>query len=181
VTERERPTPGYAIVGRVRKAHGVRGELVVEPYTSAPEVMFASGARVVAGTVDGEVADGAPTLTVRKSSPFKGGLIVAFAEIADRNAAELWRERYVLVPTDELTPPGDDEVFQHELIGMRVERLGGEAVGTVAALYELPQGVMLEVGEGRGSVLVPYRAEVVRRVDVEARVIVIEPPDGLLE
>ena len=181
MTERERHTPGYAIVGRVRKAHGVRGELVVEPYTSAPEVMFASGALVVAGTVDGEVADGAPTLTVRRSSPFKGGLIVAFAEITDRNAAELWRERYVLVPADRLTPPADDEVFQHELIGMRVERTDGGEVGTVAALYELPQGVMLEVGEGRASVLVPYRAEVVRRVDVEARVIVIEPPDGLLE
>src|SRR5215208_722879 len=127
--------PEYAIVGRVRKAHGVRGELVVEPYTSAPEVLFASGARVVAGTVDGDVARGAPELSVRKASPFKGGLIVAFAEISDRNA-------------DELSPPADDEVFQHQLIGMRVERVDGAVLGTVSALYELPQGLMLEVGEG---------------------------------
>ena len=181
MTEREQQTPGYAIVGRVRKAHGVRGELVVESYTSAPEVMFASGALIVPGTVDGDVAEGAPLLTVRRSSPFKGGLIVAFDEITERNAADLWRERYLLVPADRLTPPADDEVFQHELIGMRVEREGGGEVGTVAALYELPQGVMLEVGEGRGAVLVPYRAEVVKRVDVDARLILIEPPDGLLE
>jgi len=181
VTGRDERDVEYAIVGRVRKAHGVRGELVVEPYTSAPEVLFASGARVVAGTVDGDVARGAPELSVRKASPFKGGLIVAFAEIADRNAAELWRDRYLLVPADELTPPADDEVFQHQLIGMRVERVDGAVLGTVSALYELPQGLMLEVGEGRGSVLVPYRAEVVGRVDVDAGVIVVEPPDGLLE
>jgi 16S rRNA processing protein RimM len=64
---------------------------------------------------------------------------------------------------------------------MRVERVDGAVLGTVSALYELPQGLMLEVGEGRGSVLVPYRVEVVRRVDVDAGVIVVEPPDGLLE
>ena len=181
MTERGGQASEYAIVGRVRKAHGVRGELVVEPYTSAPEVMFASGALVVAGTVDGDVASGAPRLSVRRSSPFKGGLIVAFAEITDRNAAELWRDRYLLVPADQLTPPADDEVYQHQLIGMRVERVDGRVLGTVAALYELPQGLMLEVGEGRESVLVPYRTEVVRRVDTDERVIVIDPPDGLLE
>jgi len=173
--------PEYAIVGRVRKAHGIRGELVVEPITSAPGAIFASGRRLFAGTTDGDVAAGAPELTVRGAKPFKGGWIVAFAEITDRNAAELWRERYLLLPLGELTPPGEDEVFQHELIGMRVQRASGEAVGTVSALYELPQGLVLEIGEGPAAVLVPYRREIVQRVDVQDRVIVVDPPEGLLE
>jgi 16S rRNA processing protein RimM len=173
--------PEYAIVGRVRKAHGVRGELVVEPFTDAPGAMFAPGRRLFAGTTDGEIAAGAPTLTVRSSKPFKGGWIVAVAEISDRNAADLWRERYLLVPFAELTPPGDDEVFRHDLIGMRVERVTGEEIGKVTALYELPQGLVLEVGEGRDALLVPYRAEMVARVDVDERVIVVTPPEGLLE
>jgi 16S rRNA processing protein RimM len=173
--------PEYAIVGRVRKAHGVRGELVVEPITDAPDAIFAPGRRLFAGTTDGEVAPGAPALTVRGSKPFKGGRIVAFAEIADRNAAEVWRDRYLLVPFAELTPPGENEVFRHDLIGMRMERVTGEPVGTVTALYDLPQGLVLEVGEGPGAVLVPYRPEVVVRVDVDARVVLVDPPEGLLE
>jgi 16S rRNA processing protein RimM len=54
-------------------------------------------------------------------------------------------------------------------------------VGTVTALYDLPQGLVLEVGEGPGAVLVPYRPEVVVRVDVDARVVLVDPPEGLLE
>ena len=62
--------PEYAIVGRVRNAHGIRGELVVEPITDAPDAVFASGRRVFAGTVAGDLARGAPTLTVGRALPF---------------------------------------------------------------------------------------------------------------
>jgi 16S rRNA processing protein RimM len=174
-------SPDHGIVGRVRNAHGIRGELVVEALTNAPDAVFASGRRLLAGTVGGGLAAGAPELFVQRSRPFKGGWIVAFDKITDRNQAELWRDRYLLLPADELTPPAEDEVFQHDLLGMRVERVTGEVVGAVSALYELPQGLMLEVGEGRGAVLLPYRPEVILRVDVDARTIVVDPPVGLLD
>lgn len=175
-------SPEYAIVGRVRNAHGIRGELVVEAITDAPDAVFASGRRVFAGTVDGDLARGAPTLTVTGARPFKEGLIVAFAEIRDRTAAELWRERYLLVPITELAPPAEDEVYHHELIGMRVERVGGDLVGEVAGLYELPQGLMLEVRPpGRPTVILPYRPEVVTGVDVGRRVVTVDPPPGMLD
>jgi 16S rRNA processing protein RimM len=174
--------PEYAIIGRVRNAHGIRGELVVEPITDAPAAVFAAGRRVFAGTVAGDLARGAPTLTVRRARPFKGGWIVGFEEIADRTAAELWRERYILARIEELPPPAEDEVYYHELIGMRVERPGGEAIGDVEALYELPQGLMLEVRPaGKATVILPYRPEVVLAVDLARRVITAEPPEGLLD
>ena len=174
--------PEYAIIGRVRNAHGIRGELVVEPITDAPAAVFAAGRRVFAGTVAGDLARGAPTLTVRQARPFKGGWIVAFEEIADRTAAELWRERYILARIEELPPPAEDEVYYHELIGMRVERPGGDAIGDVEGLYELPQGLMLEVRPaGRPTVILPYRPEVVLAVDLARRVITAEPPEGLLD
>jgi 16S rRNA processing protein RimM len=172
----------FAIVGRVRKAHGVRGELVVELLTDAPDAIFASGRRLFAGTVDGDLARGAPQLTVASSRPFKGGLIVALEQVRDRNEADLWRDRYLLVPTGELPPPADDEVYYHELVGMRVERAGGEVVGEVAGLFELPLGLTLEVRPpGRPTILIPYRPEIVTSVDVKGRVLTIEPPEGLLE
>jgi len=172
----------FAIVGRVRNAHGVRGELVVELLTDAPDAIFASGRRLFAGTVDGDLARGAPELTVVSSRPFKGGRIVALREITDRNVADLWRDRYLLVPTSELPPPAEDEVYYHELVGMRVERVGGGLVGEVEGLYELPLGLTLEVKPpGRPTILIPYRPEIVTGVDVKARVLTVDPPEGLLD
>ena len=183
--------PEYAIVGRVRKAHGIRGELVVEIITDAPEAIFASGRRVLVGTVTGDPPREARTpreaalpreLTVKGSTPFKGGLILAFEELADRTVAELYLKRYLLVPVADLAPAKDDEVYFHELLGMSVVLASNEPLGVVDALYELPQGLMIDVKRDvGGTVMLPYRPEVVTEVRIGERVIVVDPPEGLLE
>ena len=173
--------PEFAIVGRVRKAHGIRGELVVESLTDTPDATFASGRRVFAGTVTGELSPDRRELTVGSSRPFKGGWIVAFESIQDRNDAECWRERYLLVPSSELAPPREGEVFLHELLGLRVELPSGERLGDVVSTYELPQGLVLDVALPSGSVLLPYRSDVILRVDLENGVLVAEPPPGLMD
>ena len=101
-------TPAYIIVGRIRKAHGIRGEVGVEPITDAPDAIFASGHRVFAGTATGDLAPGRVELHVANSRPFNDGFLVAFTEIPDRTVAETWRGRYLLVPADEV-PALDDE------------------------------------------------------------------------
>ena len=174
-------SPEYAIVGRLRKAHGVRGEVVVEVITDTPGEIFAPGGRVFAGT-----ADGAPTrdpieLHIDSARPFKGGLLVHFQEITDRDTADSWRERYLLVPVEELAPPGEGQVFYHELLGMRVRHADGGDVGVVTELYELPQGLTLEVRRSNGTALIPYREGMIVRTDRANREIVIDPPEGLLE
>lgn len=174
--------PELVIVGRVRKAHGIRGDLVVEPITDAPDAIFASGRRVLAGTVSGDPARDGRALHVVTASPFKGGFIVHFAEIDDRTVAETWRDRFLLVPANELEPLGEDEVYIHELVGMSVRLESGGAVGDVIATYELPQGLMLDVERvpGQGTVMIPYD-RVVTGVDRALRRITIDPPDGLLD
>jgi len=172
----------YYLVGRVRRAHGIRGELVVEALTDAPDAIFAAGRRVLAGTRDGEVAPGAPELRILRSSPFKGGLIVAFEGIDSRTDADGWRDRYLLVPEDEVEPPSDDELFIHDLVGMRVMRVGGEEVGQVSQVFEFPQGLVMEVHrEGAKSVLLPFDDQTVTEVDSEQRVIRVDPVEGLIE
>jgi 16S rRNA processing protein RimM len=181
--------PEYAIVGLIRKAQGIRGEVVVEPLTDKPDVVFASGSRVFAGNAKGELAAGRggraeespPMLTIEGSKPFKKGLIVQFEELRDRDSAELWRGRYLLAPFAELPPPAEDEVYLHDLIGMKVEGRSGEPIGEVTTLYELPQGVMLDVRTERGSALIPYRPEIVVRTDLTARTVVIDESLGLTE
>jgi 16S rRNA processing protein RimM len=183
------PEPEYAIVGLIRKAQGIRGEVVVEPLTNKPDVVFASGSRVFAGTSDGDLAvahdvkgeDEIPTLTVAGSKPFKKGLIVQFEELRDRDSAELWRGRYLLAPFSELPPLQDDEVYLHDLIGMKAVTQDGEEVGTVTTFYELPQGLMLDVKTGTGSVVVPYRPEFVLSTDPTNRTLVVDDSSGLFD
>jgi 16S rRNA processing protein RimM len=93
----------------------------------------------------------------------------------------MWRQRYLLVPTDEITPPAEDEVFMHDLIGMRVLGDDGTEFGDVTGLYELPQGLTLEVKRAGGDVLVPYRPSVVREVNLDERVILVDTSSGLFE
>jgi 16S rRNA processing protein RimM len=178
--------PEYAIVGLIRKAQGIRGEVVVELLTDKPDVVFASGSRVFAGDSEGNLAvprdvraqETPTTLTIERARPFKQGLIVQFQELADRDSAELWRGRYLLAPFSELPPPAEDEVYLHDLVGMKVESRSGDPLGTVSTLYELPQGVMLDVTTGKGSVLIPYRPEIIVRTDVDARVLVLDESLG---
>jgi 16S rRNA processing protein RimM len=175
--------PAFAVVGMIRNAQGIRGEVVVEPITDAPDAVFASGRRVFVGDHSGNVpvSEPASSLVVESARPFKGGLIVKFEDVADRNAAELLRGRYLILPFDELEPLADDEVYLHDLIGMKVELDSGDRVGEVTSYYELPQGLTLDVATSRGSVLVPYRPEVVERTDGSARVIVVKADVGLFE
>ena len=183
------PEPEYAIVGLIRKAQGIRGEVVIEPLTDKPDVVFASGSRVFAGTPNGDLAvatdpGGAaetPTLTVSQSKPFKKGLIVQFEELRDRDSAELWRGRYLLAPFSELPPLREDEVYLHDLIGMAVVSATGDQIGSVTTFYELPQGIMLDVKTPRESVLIPYRPEIVVQTDIGARTIVINDTLGFLD
>ena len=177
--------PAFIIVGRVRKAHGIRGEVVVETITDEPDAIFASGRRVYAGTADGDLAPHRPELHIASSRPLNEGLLVTFTELPDRTAAELWRGRYLLLPADELPAPDDEEIYVHDLVGMQVALGDGQPVGTVVEIYELPQGLVMDVRRPephhRETVLLPYDDQTVASVDQAARVIVVTPADGLLE
>ena len=171
----------FVIVGRVRKAHGIRGELVVEPITDAPERIFAPGQRVFAGTVRGELAPDRRELHIDRATPFKEGLIVAFREIADRTAAEQWRNRFFLVPGGEVPPLDEGEVYVHELVGMRVLLESGAPLGEVVEVYELPQGLAIDVRRSVGGTVLLLYEQSVLSVDRDARMLTVTVPDGLLD
>lgn len=169
------------IVGKVRKAQGIKGELLVESLSDSGEKTFSAGRRLIAGNANGDVlprpkgmqGEGAIELAITRSRPFKGGWLVIVEGISDRTDAEKWRGRYLLAPRSELDPPGENEVYLHDLIGVAVENPAGEEVGKVTGYYELPQGVMLEVRTANGDTLVPYRAEVIAHADMERRVLTL--------
>ncbi len=176
-------TPGYAIVGRIRRAHGIRGEVLVEPITDTPGAVFAPGRRLLAGTVGGDRARDGAELSIDEVRPFKDGLLIRFDVIADRTVAEQWRDRYLLAPLHELDPPASGQVYLHDLPGMRVVDREGRQIGDVVEVYELPQGLVLDVrrGEGKEDVMIPYREGVIVRVDAAGRTLEVDPPAGLLD
>jgi 16S rRNA processing protein RimM len=175
-----------AVVGRVRRAHGLKGELVVLPMTDAPDAIFALGARVFVGTPNGDLALDPRTgqsraLVVQAVRPFKDGLLVFFEGIADRTEAERWNGRTFLVPSDELTPPAEGELWLHELAGMRTFDAAGAEIGEITGWYELPQGVVLEIRTVRGVRDVPFNDAFVQHFDRVARTMTLDVPAGLLE
>jgi 16S rRNA processing protein RimM len=141
--------------------------------------VFARGRRLFAGTVRGVLQPN--PLEIQSVRPFKAGRIVKFSGIDDRNEAELWRDRYLFLEASEVTPLAEGEIYLHELDGMRVELESGELIGKVIAVYELPQGLGLDVARPAGkSIIIPYE-RVVTSVDRDARLIRIDPPEGLID
>ncbi len=133
------------------------------------------------GDSNGNVKDRAETLTIDTVRPFKGGFMVKFDTVADRNEAELLRGRYLLLPFEELDPLEEDEVYLHDLVGMKVVLDSGQVIGDVTAYYELPQGLTLDVRTATGSVLVPYRPEVIERTDTDARTVIVKAEVGMFD
>lgn len=178
--------PDCACVGRVRRPHGVRGELVVEALTDEPDAILAPGRRVFQGTHEGTLwldprTQAPRELHVTGLRPFKEGWLVTFAEITDRTEAERWNGRHLLVPVQELSEPAEGEVFAHELVGMQlVDAAGGAEIGEVVEFYELPQGLLLEFRTATGLASVPFVEEFIETVDREKRRITVRLPEGLL-
>jgi 16S rRNA processing protein RimM len=172
--------PERLVVGYMGRAHGTRGEIAVSPLTDRPDEVFAPGRRVLVGQADDDPA-GAAELLVESVRPHKGALLTKFEGVQDRNAAETLLGRYQSIPMSEAPEPAENEVFYHQLLGLEVETVTGEAVGRVREVFETEPEHMLEV-KGEGKVhLVPFTSRIVKTVDLDGGRLVIDPPEGLLE
>jgi 16S rRNA processing protein RimM len=152
--------------------------------TDAPDVIFASGARVFLGTAAGDIWRDPKTgatreLKVLASRPFKGGLLVTLVAVGDRTEAERWNDRHLMVPLEELEQPEDGEVFLHEFSGMRVLDENGAELGDVRGYFQVPHGVLLDVRTARGDVALPFNEMFVRNVNRADRTMTVAIPDEL--
>ena len=169
----------YLAVARVRKPHGLKGEVVAWVLTDEPERVFAAGQQLVPVDESG-AAIGAP-LTIERSRPYHRQWLLKCEAVEDRTTLEGWRQRLLGMPQEQLEPPGEGELYLHEVPGTSV-LVGGREVGKATSLVEMPGGGML-LGvdiEGR-EVFIPFRRPIVKRVDRAERVIELDPPEGLLE
>jgi 16S rRNA processing protein RimM len=165
------------VVGRIAKAHGIRGEVAVDVRTDDPEHRYAIGASLAT-----DPADRGP-LTVTAARWHSGRLLVCFDGVLDRNAAEsLHGTLLVADSATSIAPDDDDEFWDHDLIGLAAVVPDGTVVGTVSDVLHPPGPAVLVVERPDGEdALVPFVTEIVPSVDVANGRVVIDPPEGLLD
>lgn len=167
------------VIGRIAKAHGVTGEIVVDVRTDDPEARFAPGS-----VLRGRKPRGGPERsyvidTVREHA---GRLLVRLNGIGDRNAADELRGTLFLVESGDLPPIEDpDEFYDHQLEGLAVRTVAGEAVGTVTEVLHTAAGELLSIKTPEGTeLLVPFVSAIVTAVSLAEGTVDIDPPEGLL-
>ena len=167
------------LVGRVVKAHGITGEVVVEVRTDDPETRFAPGTRLRAKRSRGGDERSVVIEGVREHG---ARLLVRLAGVADRDAADALRGSLFVVDSDELPPIDEpDTYYDHQLEGLRVRTAAGQEVGVVAEVLHTPAGELLAVKRETGEVLVPFVSAIVTSVSLNDGTVEIDPPDGLLD
>ncbi len=169
---------GYLAVARLKKPHGLKGEVVVWTLTDDPEHVLATGKELVPVNEQGEPIG--PPVVIERSRPYQRQWLLKFRGLADRTALEQWGQRLFGAARSTLAPPASDELYAHEVPGTTVIA-AGEVVGQATDLLDIPAGRLLVVDVDGREVLVPFRKPIVRRIDREARTIEIDPPPGLLE
>lgn len=168
------------VVGRVVKAHGVTGEVVVEIRTDDPQSRFEPGSALRARPSRGGAEREYVIDTVREHS---GRLLLRLAGVEDRDAADALRGTVFVVDSANLPPIDDpDEFYDHQLEGLRVVTTEGRLVGNVAEVLHTAAGELLSVTSETGAeVLVPFVSAIVTSVSLADQTVEIDPPEGLLE
>jgi 16S rRNA processing protein RimM len=165
-----------AAVGRIARAHGIRGQVIVNPETDFPEQRFRPGAKVFINR--GPSVDALVVSTVRFQN---GRPVIGFEGVETMNDAETLAGLEMRVPVEELAKLPAGTFYHHDLVGCHVVTGRGEEVGTVEGVEGTVGGSRLVVAGAKGEILIPLASEICRTIDVAARRIVIEPPEGLLD
>jgi 16S rRNA processing protein RimM len=158
------------LLGRIAAAHGIRGDLLIETYTGAPQDIASYGPL--------QSEDGGRSFKVKVIRTTPKGVIAHVTGIDDRNAAETLKGISLYVDRGRLPAPGDGEYYHADLVGLRAEDGQGRAIGTVVAVQNYGAGDLLELRkEGkRATELIPFTQACVPTVDISGgRVVIVAP------
>jgi 16S rRNA processing protein RimM len=176
------PVPGRTQlrVGRLTKAHGLKGAIKIELYTDDPGRRFIPGAVFSLQVPTGHAWHG-KTLELVELRWYNSHAVGFFKDVPDRSAAEALVKAILWVEQDASELPEEEDAwYDHQLVGLVVLR-DGVKVGTVSQIDHFPAQDLLTVKTEDGDVLVPFVKAIVPAVDVKAGTLTVTPPEGLFE
>ncbi|MCU1348418.1 MAG: ribosome maturation factor RimM [Acidobacteria bacterium] len=165
-------------VGVIRKAHGVRGEASVEPWTGSVE-RFLELKSVTLVSPDERSTRPATIEAVRFHA---GRALIQFAEIGSPEDVQMLRGWTVEIPESDARALEEDEYFLHDLAGLTLIDGEGRSRGVVEEAYEGGGGILLTVRrEDETTYEVPFAADICTTIDLQAKRILVALPDGIDE
>lgn len=164
------------VVGRIARAHGNRGQVIVDAQTDFPDERFKPGSVLLI-----RKGDTTGSLTVENVRFHRGRPILGLVGVGTMDAAEALAGTELRVRPDALHPLPPGSFYHHDLIGCAVETPQGERIGEVASVEGDAAGSRLVVRGRIGEVLIPLVEGICVGVDTAARKVVVEPPEGLLD
>lgn len=167
-------------VGRLVKAHGLKGALKLELYTDDPAGRFVPGAEFTLQVPEASPWHG-KTITVREYRLMNGNPVVFLEGIDDRTAAEELVKAILWIDQDDATEQAEDDAwYDHQLVGLDVVR-DDVVIGRVARVDHFPAQDLLIVRVGENEIMVPFVTAIVPIVDLAAGRVIVTPPPGLFE
>lgn len=176
----KRLQPHYLILGEILRPHGIRGELRIKVQTDYPERMMNELETVYIGA-DPKESD-AEVYTIQSARFHQDYILLQLEEVQDRNTAELLRGQFVMIDLENAVPLEDDEFYLFELIGLIVKNSNtGEELGTIQDIMETgANDVYVVKGRKYGELLIPAHDETLVDIDVDAGVVTMNVPFGIL-
>ncbi len=170
------PAPDRIVVGRIVKAHGTAGEVLVEVLSDAPD-RFAPGARLEAGDLDGKRR----LLRVHKSRVDRGKLLVWFQGLKSRDDAASVRGSLLSISSADVAPPPEGTYYEWQIVGLDVVDENDERLGELVRVDERAGNDLWVVDTGHGETQVPAVEEFIVSVDLDEKRIVVRVIPGLFE
>ena len=169
-------TDDLLLVGRVARAHGNRGQVIVNPDTDFAEERFKVGIVLLVGP-----SGRAEPREIREVRFHQGRPVIGFDRVGTMNDAEALAGAELWLPADALPPLPEGTYYRHDLAGCEVIDTGGAPIGAVSRIEGTLERSYLVVDREGGEVMIPMVAEFCVNVDLPARRITVQLPDGLLE
>jgi 16S rRNA processing protein RimM len=166
---------GKITIGKITRTRGLKGEVVIFPYTDDPDRFFLLKEVWVSGKKTSQL------FQIEKAKKFKGNILLKFLGVNSPEAAMPLVNNFLEIEREKLLPLPQNRYYIFDIIGLKVLTNQGEEIGTIEDVVSLPANDVYVVKSGEKEYDIPAIKEVVKKIDLDKKIMVIQPLKGLLE
>jgi 16S rRNA processing protein RimM len=171
----DKPEFRYLAIGRIVRAHGVRGEVSVTILTDFPERFAQSELLYIGNEYEADVYQ------LKSHRWHKQNVLLSFVEITDRNEAEQLVGQYVQIPVEDAVPLPEGSYYLYQIIGLQAVTTDGTSLGVVTEVIETNANDVYVVQNDEGKdILLPAIPDVIKTIDLDHGIMTVDLIDGLI-